>query len=107
MVQFKWGEATWRDKAVEEEDGLQFGMQALQVGAVLGAEAFVVRQQCCCAWALVSGEKWLRFGFLKPLAAVPASRGCLQHMWGLGTGQVSFATMQGEVAFVFSCLRSS
>lgn len=68
--------------------GLHFGLQALQAGAVLRAEAFVMDQQCCSTWALVSGEKWLRFGFLKPLTAVPASGSCLQHVWALGAGQV-------------------
>lgn len=89
--------------------GLQCGMQALQVDAVLRAEAFMADQQCCCTWPFVSGEKWLRFGFLKPSAAVPASRGSFQHAWAVGTGQMSIATIalvQREVAIVFSCLGS-
>lgn len=68
--------------------GLQCGMQALQVDAVLRAEAFMADPQCCCTWPFVSGEKWLRFGFLKPSAAVPASRGSFQHAWAVGMGQV-------------------
>lgn len=93
--------------------GLQFGMQALQADAVL--RAFMADQQYSCAWPFVSGEKWLRFGFLKPSAAVPASRGCFQRAWALGTGQVgrqgrvsiaTFALVQGQVAIVFSCLKN-
>lgn len=63
-------------------------------------------------WAFVSGEKRLRFGFLKLSAAVPAWRGCFQHTRALGTGQtgqVSIATiilMHVEVVITLSGLKS-